>query len=359
MKNSLMSGKNCWGNEMRFSILIPVYNSEKYIEECLQSIFNQTIKDYQVVLVDDGSTDNSGKICDSYKSKYPETVKVIHQKNQGQLNSRCNAIEEADGEYCIFMDADDLIVEDALEILNTTLKKFNSPDMIIYSFYYENDDGSIRKADKLFDDETVFDTLNKKELYKLFITGTGLNNVWTKAVKRSIFDDINFDFKKYSKIRCSEDRLHSMYMIDTCKTIVFKDTPIYRYRLFDGSVTRRFTVENIEKFKITPIYQDEKDFLYNWKLELPEWKYRLDAQWVQYAFYVFDLFYKNVSKKERKQVMSYDWCSFLDKESLSGIDSNPYLNDTYKKLWNWIINKNYSSLKLYFLKKKLRKILKK
>lgn len=354
-----MSGRNCWRNEMRFSILIPVYNSEKYIEECLQSIFNQTINDYQIVLVDDGSTDNSGEICDRYKNKYPELVKVIHQKNQGQLASRCNAINEADGEYCIFMDADDLIVENALDILNSNLKKFNSPDMLIYSFYYENDDGSMRKANKLFDDETVFESLGKKELCKLFITGTGLNNVWTKAVKRSIFADVDFDFRKYSKLRCSEDKLHSMYMIDACKKIVFIDKPLYRYRLFEGSVTRKFTVENIEKFKTTQLYQDEKNFLYNWKLELPEWKYRLDAQWVQCAFYVFDLFYNNVAKKERKAVMSYDWCSFLDKESLSELDNNPYINDTYKKLWSWIINKNYSSLKLYFLKKNLRKKLKK
>ncbi len=344
---------------MRFSILIPVYNTENYIEECLQSILNQTFRDYQIVLVDDGSTDNSGKICDRYKSKFPELVKVIHQKNQGQLASRCNAIKEADGEYCIFMDADDLIVEDALEILNINLKKFDAPDMLIYSFYYENDDGSMKKADKLFDDETIFNSLNKKELYKLFFIGTGLNNVWTKVVKRSILSNVNIDFKKYSKLRCAEDKLHSMYMIDACKTVVFKDVPIYRYRLFEGSVTRKFTVENIEKFKTTQLYKDEQKFIYSWKLDLPEWKYRLDAQWAQTAFYVFDLFYNNVSAKERWAVLHYDWCSFLDEETLSGILNNPFLNDTHKKIWTWIVKKKYFSLKLYCLKKKIRKKLRK
>ncbi len=340
---------------MRFSILIPVYNTEKYIEECLQSIFSQSFNDYQIVLVDDGSTDSSGEICDRYKSKYPELIKVIHQKNQGQLASRCNAIKEADGEYCVFMDADDLIVEDAFEILNINLKKFNNPDMIIYSFYYEKDDGSMRKANKLFEDETMFDSSNKKELFKMFFTGTGLNNVWTKAVKRSILSNVNIDFKKYSKLRCSEDKLHSMYMIDACKTVVFKDVPLYRYRLFEGSVTRKFTAENIEKFKTTQLYEEEKNFLYSWNLDLPEWKYRLDAQWAQTAFYVFDLFYNNVSKNECKNILKYDWCSFLNEETLLGIQNNPFLNNTHKKIWNWIVNKNYYSLKMYFLKKRIRK----
>ena len=344
---------------MRFSILIPVYNTEKYIEECLQSIFSQTFSDYQIVLVDDGSTDNSSEICNKYKDRHPDKIKVIHQENQGQLASRCKAIKEADGEYCIFMDADDLIVEDALEILNTNLNKFDNPDMFIYSFYYENEDGTLRKADKLFDDGIVFNISNKNELYKKFFTGTGLNNVWTKAVKRSILTSIDIDLNKYSNLRCSEDKLHSMYMIDTCKTVVFKDIPLYRYRLFEGSVTRRFTVENIEKFNTIQLYKDEKDFLYKWNLDLPEWKYKLDSQWVKAAFYVFDLFYNNVPRNKRKFLLNYNWCSFLNEEIISEINDNPFLNDTYKKIWTWIINKNYSSLKMYFLGKRIRKKLRK
>ncbi len=343
---------------MKFSILIPVYNTEKYIEECLKSILNQTYQNFQIVLIDDGSTDRSAEICDRYQNEYPQLVKVIHQKNQGQLASRCNAIKESDGDYCVFMDADDLIVENALEVLNSNLQKFDSPDMLIYSFYYENENGSMKKADKLFEDETVFDSANMEQLYKMFFQGTGLNNVWTKAIKLSVLKNSDFDFSRFYNLRCSEDKLHSMSMISNCKTVVFKDVPLYRYRLFGGSVTRRYTVESIEKFKITKLYPIEKEFLYKWKLDLPEWEYRMDAQWIQTTFYVFDLFYNNVSSKDRKNVLHYDWCCFLSEETLSGISNNPYLNDTYKKLWDWIVCKKHFSLKFYFFKKRLRKKLK-
>lgn len=343
---------------MKFSVLIPVYNAEKYLEESLKSVLEQTYQNLEIVLVDDGSTDNSGKICDRYQAEYPSVVKVIHQENQGQLASRCNAIKAATGDYCVFMDADDLIVKDAFEILNNNLTKFNSPDMLIYSFYYEKQDGSKIKAKKLFDDNSFFDSSNKEELYKMFFTGTGLNNVWTKAVKRSVLTNIDYDFTKYMKLRCSEDKLYSMAVVNDCETIVFTDIPLYIYRLFEGSVTRKFTVDSIEKFKVPVLYQAEKAFLYNWKLPLPEWKNRLDVQCFHTAFYVFDLFYNNVLPKDRAKVLQYNWCSFLDKETLANINDNPFLNDTYKKIWSWIINKKYVSLKFYFWKKKLRKQIK-
>ena len=103
---------------MKFSILVPVYNVEQYFEQCLQSLLNQTYKDFEVILVDDGSKDSSGEICDRYQAEYPDKIKVIHQKNQGQLASRCNAIKAAVGDYCIFVDSDDMIDVKLLETVN-------------------------------------------------------------------------------------------------------------------------------------------------------------------------------------------------------------------------------------------------
>ena len=102
---------------LKFSVLIPVYNTEKYIEECLQSVLNQTYQDFEIILVDDGSTDSSGVICDNYQKDYPEKIKVKHKENQGQLASRCVAIKEAKGDYCIFVDSDDSIKNNLLENL--------------------------------------------------------------------------------------------------------------------------------------------------------------------------------------------------------------------------------------------------
>ena len=344
---------------MKFSVLIPVYNAEKYLDECLGSIFNQTYKKFEIILVDDGSVDNSAVICDRYQNDYPETVKVIHQKNQGQLVSRCNAIKSAQSDYCIFMDADDLIVENTFEVLFNAIEKYNSPDMIVYSFYYEYENGEKKRALKLCEGNTLFNSGNKSECYKKFFEGTLLNNVWTKCVKTQVLQSIEYDFSKFKRLRCAEDRLHSMLMVDACETIAYIYEPLYRYKLVEGSVTRNFTIDSISKFNTAELYEAEKSFVEKWNLELPLYKEKLDAQYVCGAFYVFDLYYNNVSKKDRKVVLEYDWCGFLNNVILDGISVNSQLNLTQKQLWNWIKNKKYSELKTYFLKKKVRKFLKK
>lgn len=340
---------------MKFSILIPVYNTEEYLEECLQSVLNQTYQDFEIIIVDDGSTDKSSVICDKYQNSNPNKVKVIHQQNQGQLASRCNAIQAASGEYVIFIDADDLLKENALETINQRLVAYQKPDMLVYSFYYESDNGSKRKADKLFEEGSV----DLSEVKKLFFTGTGMNNVWTKAVKREVAVSDGFDFSPYYSLRCAEDKLHSMVMVDGCKTFAYLFEPLYRYRLFDGSVTRSYSIDSIEKFNSVALYSIEKEFLEKWQLPYPEYQQRFDALCAREAFYVFNLFYKNTRGKTRNDVLHYDWPRFLSEETITGLQNNEFLNENHKQLWKWIGEKNYTSLKNYFFKKQIRKKLKK
>ena len=135
------------------SVIIPVYNVEKYLCECIDSVLGQTYQDYEVILVDDGSTDSSGTICD----KYAETnsrIKVIHRKNGGLSEARNTGFDAANGEYIYFLDSDDYIRADALERMHEASKKTNAD---IYFFeaevFYddkENVDNSVlyeRKSD--------------------------------------------------------------------------------------------------------------------------------------------------------------------------------------------------------------------
>ena len=92
---------------MKFSILVPVYNVEKYLPECLESIENQTYRDFEVILVDDGSNDRSGEICDQFKERTTTNTTVLHKENQGLISARRIGINNAKGEYCIFCDSDD------------------------------------------------------------------------------------------------------------------------------------------------------------------------------------------------------------------------------------------------------------
>lgn len=343
---------------MKFSILMPVYNAEKYLHSSVQSVLDQSYKDFELVLVDDGSEDSSPRLCDEYKKKYPDNVQVIHQENKGQLITRCNAIKASTGDYCLFLDSDDLLVPDALKTLAERITVHNEPDMIIYSFYYDYGGGKLEKAKPLYLKEVVFEGESKKNLYKTFFTDTKLNNVWTKAVKRNVFDGEYPDFEKYSDLRCSEDRLHSMAMLSNADKVVYINIPLYKYRLVEGSVTRQFSVEAVNRFNTKTLYSEEQKYLIQWNLEQPEYQNRMDASWLSQVLYVFDLFYNRVkSFSDRSKLLRYNWTEFVPEDLLTKIYENPYLNKTQKQCWFWIINKNYCKLRVYYLKKKIYKIL--
>ena len=114
---------------LRFSIIVPVYNVEKYIEECLNSILKQNYKNYEVIVINDGSLDKSGEICENF-SKKNFNFKVIHVKNGGLSSARNIGIKKALGEYILFLDGDDFIAKNCLEDIDNLIKKNNSTDIV-------------------------------------------------------------------------------------------------------------------------------------------------------------------------------------------------------------------------------------
>ena len=130
---------------MKFSFIIPVYNVAQYLDECIKSVLRQSYKDYEIVLVDDGSTDGSEKLCDKYASEY-ERIRVIHQKNAGVSVSRNVGIQAAKGEYFIFIDSDDVWIGDKLGLLAEKTKE--EPDIIAFEYqnFYEIKELNERKS---------------------------------------------------------------------------------------------------------------------------------------------------------------------------------------------------------------------
>ena len=119
---------------MLFSIVIPVYNVEKYLDECMQSILQQLDSinnDCEILLIDDGSTDNSGKICDEYMIKFPTLVKTFHKENQGLLATRRYGFQRASGEFIVNCDSDDLLEKGMLASVQGIINKYENPDVIL------------------------------------------------------------------------------------------------------------------------------------------------------------------------------------------------------------------------------------
>ena len=172
------------------SVLVPVYNVEKYLRRCLDSILAQTYTDYEVVLVDDGSTDKSGALCDAYAAEHGH-IRVIHQKNAGLAQVRNVSVAAARGEYITFVDSDDAIEPTYLEVLMRDLRETGS-DIAICSWSEVSDDG-VRTELSWDHKEKGFQVWTTEQAVKSLLYQKGIdNNMWGKLYARAVLEDVVF-----------------------------------------------------------------------------------------------------------------------------------------------------------------------
>lgn len=342
---------------MKFSILVPVYNVEKYIEQCIDSLLSQTYEgDFEIILVDDGSTDSSGDICDRYAEKHPDKIKVIHKGNQGLISARDAGIENAQGEYCLFVDSDDLAEDSLLQIVDEEIEKNNNPDMVIYSFqYYDNGKITKRKVDipnKLYiKEETAF-------FYEQLIATPTFTSLWTKAVKTEILKNDPNDYSRYYGRNMGEDWLRSIHIFTVAESIVCRNSILYNYRTNLSSISKSFSIEKIAKFNLIHVYEQFLKYLPQWNIDIEEIVKNLKSRFFGETMYTFSNFYENAkSNEERKSVVDFDWDSFLPKDfSVEKIENG---NDNAILLYKKIKEKDYNFLRIHFLKKSMYKKYKK
>ena len=340
---------------MRFSILVPVYNVENYLEQCVDSLLSQTYKgDYEIILVDDGSTDSSGKICDKYAEKFPEKIKVVHKENGGHTSARLEAIKNATGEYCIFCDSDDFVENNLLSEVSVTLDKEPQTYMVIYGFNYYKNEQKIPKNNSVQPNATVYEVCNKNSLYSEFFQSNALNSLWTKAVKTSILKNDPTDYSKIQKFVMGEDLFVSIYLVTEASRIVWLDKYLYNYRVLENSITRSFSLDKISQKNPLFIYERFLEYLPKWNMDDKNNRNKLKNRFFGEAMYIFSNFYENAKNNDqRKAVVDFDWDSFLPEDfSVDEIkNSDSYSLVLYKK----IKEKDYTFLRIHFLKKNIYK----
>ena len=223
--------------DIRISVLIPVYNVERYLKECMESVLQQTKQVYEIILVDDGSTDMSGVICDEYSQRYP-FIKTFHKENQGQLSARRFGISKASGNWYVFLDSDDTLKKNAIEVLSARITE-DSPDRIIYGLDRVQNGRIMRE----FNPEIEKDKLvtDKSELYELVFTHSALNSLCRKAVKAEL---LSRDYSQYYHISLAEDLLQSIEIYEKGNRFLFLTTSLYNYRYNDSSITNTVKIQN-------------------------------------------------------------------------------------------------------------------
>ncbi|WP_022772777.1 glycosyltransferase family 2 protein [Butyrivibrio sp. AE2015] len=215
------------------SIIVPVYNVENYARKCIESLISQTYKDIEIILVDDGSTDSSGAICDEYAQK-DNRIKVIHKENGGLSDARNAGLDIASGDYIGFVDSDDYIDEHMYGHLYDILVD-NNADMSVCDFLEVSDTDDAKDAQS----ESKIEIIEDKDVYKLVTSfNTADITAWNKLYKRDIFSDYRFE-----KGRLHEDQWAIPYVVSKCNRIVKSSAKLYYY------VTRN---DSISKTRLSP-----------------------------------------------------------------------------------------------------------
>ena len=166
----------------RFSLIVPVYRVEAYLPKCIESVLAQTCQDYELLLIDDGSPDGCGKLCDDYAAKYPDKLRAIHQPNGGAGAARNRGIQLASGEYLLFVDGDDSLSPDFLAALSAVIQK-TPADLILFGAQVERDG---KKVDELHENVPAKMLLSVKDEPTLYF---GVMAPWNRAYRRALFTE--------------------------------------------------------------------------------------------------------------------------------------------------------------------------
>lgn len=257
---------------MEISIIVPVYNVERYLSRCIDSILAQTFPDYELILVDDGSPDSCGAICDQYAKK-DNRIQVIHQQNGGAASARNAGLDIAEGEWIAFIDSDDWIHPDYLRILFEVAGQKNA-DIVAcrYALIHDN---------AIVDDSQMFPVFSAEDREEYWIHDrVGAVVPWGKLYRRELFAELRFP-----NGRTAEDEYVSYKVLFGCKNLVVLDNRMYRYFVNVNSVSRNNYIQRLpdvlEAFKLHEEYFKNSPWQKVYRLEIEHfasaWS---DAIWI-------------------------------------------------------------------------------
>lgn len=221
----------------KYSILMPVYNASSYLTPAIDSILKQDIKDFELIMVNDGSKDNSLDILLNYEAK-DKRVKVINNKNQGVLKTRLELIEKATGTYSLFVDADDFVKDNWLTVIDNEIKDY---EMLVFNY------------DNLFKDKLTTmlklknEVLTNKAFLSLVAKSSNLNTLWNKVYMTDILKEITTKriFNEIKKSGFAEDLLINILYVNKIKEVKLTNESLYNYRILNETLSRNISIHRM------------------------------------------------------------------------------------------------------------------
>jgi len=358
----------------KISVVIPVYNVEKYIRECVESVLSQTLSDIEVILVDDGSPDNSGKILDEYATKDPR-VRVIHKANGGVSAARNDGLKECTGDYIYIMDSDDYLEPDALEMMYTNGIETEA-DVIIsdhYTFkkYDEQNANHFFAKEFVTEDREIIQKIQEMVLhlgYSPYLTeenkGLGIGAPWTKLLKSSLVLDNNLQFDSYVQ-GIFDDGLFALDVFEHAKKVSYIRKYSYHYRILQSSLIHRFNTNRLEIDK--KVFEKIREFqnTYNKDAQFQRAYYAKVVQYLVHAYgvYFFHSDYPGTTSNNYKEFIStmksYPYDEAINKVDISKLKVKPvqrYVVILSRMHFNWAIWIAFKIKKIMNGKKEITKL---
>ncbi len=326
-------------NNIKVSVIIPVYNSEKYLKQCLDSVVCQTLKDIEIIVINDGSTDTSLQIIQEYANKH-KNIKTVNKQNEGCYKARNVGLELAVGEYVAFLDSDDYVENSIYEILYLKAKETDA-DIVScgYRISYNNKSKPVSLSYSI------------KHLEKTNNKLIGAENIlldavlWSRIFKRQLL--VEKEIKFHPDIYMADDAFfHLITMLNAEKTVYIPDT-LYTYRISrGGSVTTSYNERNFDCIKVAEKIMDYVK---------QENKEHFMPQIVAFVLRLIVLGYNRLGTYYKKQYFE-KMCKFLDDYSINlNTKISPAVNLYNKLCFMAVINKNKQFLDLVI---KTRKVIK-
>jgi len=319
---------------MKISVIVPVYNVEKYLPRCLDSLINQTLKDIEIIVINDGSPDNSGDIIEEYKKKDKRIIYIV-QENKGLGSTRNKGVSLAKGEYIYFVDSDDFLELDALEKMYNKAKEENS-DIVICSYKNVYDD---KQEDVFIDKKLIEDTLSNKN-NKIFNFVTA----WSKLYKTKFLKELDISF---SPRVWYEDLSYATKVLVKAKNINYVNEPLYNYYIRETSIMRSNNI--LKSLDLIKAFDDIIDFYKN--------NYLYESFYEEIEFLAIDHFSSAMTRviktdcinKEKKEVL-IEFDKYLRKHfyNLKGNKYLKQLSNNRLLIWNLLISKKYKLVSIIF-----------
>lgn len=274
---------------MKISVIIPVYNVEKYLEECLKSVTKQTYENLEIILIDDGSTDNSPKICDMW-DKLDDRIIVIHKENGGLSEARNSGLDIMTGECVFFLDSDDILYKDTLKILLDEMRSSRA-EIVSGNLKQFKKNSEIKQLDK-----NVQFQRGTNELFYLQVIS---NHACGKLYKSYLFDNIRYPINRYY-----EDIATTHLLYKKSSIISHTNEGLYLYRIHENTITSHINRKNL--IDLNWVYENMKNIY---------------PKEEKYEYYLLTILYTIFSAYIR-----------ADKKIKNNIKLDKYVRDEFRKI---------------------------